>query len=129
MARVRELLGVLNYLNMNKNIIYGLVLIILAQLISYFIYQGQFLSPRMKNNVWISVVIGIPATILTVYSVRYMVEGFGGLMWPSRVISFSIGVILFTILSYIFFKEVPELKTLITLLLATAIICIQILWK
>lgn len=110
-------------------IIQGLILIFISQVLSFFAYQGQFMSAKLRDNIWISVLISIPAVITTIYSVRYMVAGFDGLMWPSRVISFSIGVIVFTIMSYLFFKEIPETKTLLTLLLAAAIIGIQVLWR
>lgn len=113
---------------MNK-IVLGLLLTLISQILSFIAYQGQFMSSKIKDNIWISVLISIPAVITTIYSVRYTVEGFNGLMWPSRVLSFSVGVVVFTIMSYFFFKEIPELKTLVTLLLAACIIGIQILWR
>ena len=110
-------------------IIIGIILMTLSQAISFFTYQGQFMNPKLKDNIWLPTLVSIPATILAIYAVKYLVSGFGGVLWPSRVVSFSVGVTVFTVLSYFFFKEIPELKTLVTLLLALAIICIQILWK
>ena len=62
-------------------------------------------------------------------SVKYFVAEYDGELWPSRLIGFGIGTIIFTILSYIFFKEPLSTKTLVCLGLSFAIVAIQIFWK
>jgi multidrug transporter EmrE-like cation transporter len=58
-----------------------------------------------------------------------MVIAFEGQMWPSRLIGFSIGAIVFTLLSWVIFKEPLTLKTGVCLVLAAGILLIQLLWK
>ena len=47
-------------------------------------------------------------------------------MWNMRMIGFGVGTIIFGIMSYGILKEVPTTKTFICILLAVAIILIQI---
>jgi multidrug transporter EmrE-like cation transporter len=49
--------------------------------------------------------------------------------WPGRLIGFGIGVIVFTIMSWLLFKEHPTPKTLVCLGLAFTIVILQIFWK
>jgi multidrug transporter EmrE-like cation transporter len=52
-----------------------------------------------------------------------------GQLWPSRLIGFGIGIIVFVALSWVLFKEPVTLKTLTCLLLAASILLVQIFWK
>jgi multidrug transporter EmrE-like cation transporter len=54
---------------------------------------------------------------------------FGGEIWPSRMIGFGIGVIVFSIMGYLLFREPITLKTGISILLAIGIIFIQLKMK
>jgi hypothetical protein len=49
--------------------------------------------------------MGIPISMLFMYSVKNMVIAFDGQMWPSRLIGFSIGAIVFSWLSWAIFNE------------------------
>jgi hypothetical protein len=62
-------------------------------------------------------------------SVRYFVAAYDGQIWPSRLIGFGIGVVVFSLMSHWLFKEPFTLKTLICLGLGSLIVLIQILWK
>ncbi len=73
--------------------------------------------------------MAVPISWLFIKSVENFVEYFGGEIWPSRLIGFGIGIIVFGFMSYILFKEPITTKTLICLLLAVGILSIQILWK
>ena len=54
---------------------------------------------------------------------------YDGQIWPSRLIGFGIGVVVFGLMSHWLFKEPFTLKTLICLGLGSLIVLIQILWK
>ena len=54
---------------------------------------------------------------------------FNGELWPSRLIGFGIGIVVFIALSVILFKEPVSLKTLVCLMLALSILSIQLFWK
>ena len=58
-----------------------------------------------------------------------MVAHFDGNMWPSRLIGFATGAIVFTAMSWVWFREPLSLKTLICLGLAVCIMLIQLFWK
>jgi len=71
----------------------------------------------------------IPAAWFYIKSVENLVHWGNGELWPSRLIGFGIGIIIFVTLSMILFKEPLTLKTLTCLLLAASILLIQIFWK
>jgi hypothetical protein len=62
-------------------------------------------------------------------SVKHFVAAYDGQIWPSRLIGFGIGVVVFGLMSHWLFKEPFTLKTLICLGLGSLIVLIQILWK
>lgn len=108
---------------------YGILIGICAHILSFCQLQGQFKIQFLKDNVWAVVVLGIPISFLFVYSVRYMVSYYDGEIWPSRLIGFSIGTIIFTVLSHFVFGETINLKTGICILLSASILAIQLFWK
>ncbi len=62
-------------------------------------------------------------------SVKHFVAAYDGQIWPSRLIGFGIGVVVFSLMSHWLFKEPFTLKTLVCLGLGSLIVLIQILWK
>ena len=115
-------------MNLQKLLI-AFALIIIAQAITYYMVQGQFIFRQLKNNVGAAIIMSIPAAICGFYATRYFVESFQGLLWPARMIGFAVGIIIFSFLTYIHLKELPDSKTIVTMLLAGGIIAIQLFWK
>ena len=111
------------------NFTLGLIFGILAQIVTFIQLQGQFKYPWMKDNPMLVALIGIPLSLLYIKAVSHMVEHFNGEMWPSRILGFAVGVIVFTIMSWLWFKEPLTLKTVVCLGLACCILAIQLLWK
>ena len=62
-------------------------------------------------------------------SVNNFIIAFNGEIWPSRLIGFAIGIIVFSLMSHFIFKEPLTPKTLTCLGLGAVILLIQILWK
>ncbi len=114
--------------NLNSLLV-GIVFGFLAQFLTFFQLQGPLKFDWFKNNYWLTVFMGIPISILFMYSVKNMVTAFGGQMWPSRLIGFSIGAIVFTWLSWLIFEEPLTTKTYVCLSLALGILMIQLFWK
>ena len=112
-------------MNLFKGAIFGL----LAQVITFLQLQGQLKYDFIKDNLWFSLLMGIPISFCFMMSVRNLVAAYNGEIWPSRLIGFGIGVTVFTVMSTILFKEPITLKTLICLGLAVLILLIQILYK
>ena len=111
------------------HILYGILWGILAQVTTYIQLQGQLKFEWLKQNIWLGVLMGIPISFMFMQSVKNFVLAFGGEIWPSRLLGFGIGVIVFTIMSEIMFKEPFTLKTGVCLFLALLIILTQIFWK
>ena len=107
----------------------GILLGFLAQTLTFFQLQGSLKYEWFKNNYWLTVFMGIPISMLFMESVKQMVTAYGGQLWPSRLIGFSIGAIVFTWLSWWLFKEPLTMKTMVSLLFAVGILCVQIFWK
>ena len=110
-------------------ILYGILWGLMAQVITFLQLQGQLKIEWIKNNLWFSLVMGIPVTYMFMKSVKCFVEAFDGQLWPSRLIGFGLGATVFTALSYVLFKEPLTPKTIVCLGLSILIILIQIFVK
>ena len=110
-------------------LIIGIILGLIAQTIVFFQLQGQIKYEWFKNNYWLVVLIGIPASICFMHSVKNMVTAYDGQMWPSRLIGFALGTIVFTFFSSYLFAEPLNTKTIICLILSITILAIQLFVK
>jgi len=107
----------------------GIIFGFMAQTMTFFQLQGPLKYNWLRDHYWLNVLMGIPISMLCMYSVKNMVLAFDGQMWPSRLIGFSIGAIVFTWLSWSIFNEPLTTKTYVCLALAIAILFIQLFWK
>lgn len=107
----------------------GVIWAIFAHILTFYQMQGQFLFKFNKEYPWLIILLGIPISFMFLRSVKAFVEAYDGEIWPSRLIGFGIGVIIFAVLSQLLFKEGISLKTLTCLGLGVGIILIQIFWK
>lgn len=112
-----------------NNLLKGILLGTIAQVCTFFQLQGQIKYEFFKNNPLVIAFMGVPISLLFMYSVRHFVEFADGAIWPSRLIGFSIGMIVFTVMSYFMFDEPITTKTFVCLMLGVAIMGIQIFWK
>tara|TARA_R110000772_G_scaffold219714_2_gene330257 strand:- start:169 stop:510 length:342 start_codon:yes stop_codon:yes gene_type:complete len=112
-----------------RHLIIGILFFFLAQILTWFHIQGQFIWVYFKENPLVISLMGIPISYLYILATKFTVGGMGGLLWPARFIGFGVGIIVYAFLVGIFFKEGISLKTLTSLGLSIAIILIQILWK
>jgi hypothetical protein len=111
------------------NLVLGIILGVIAQILTFTQLQGQFKFQWMKENYFLTSLIGVPISLLFIKSVGFFVTYFNGEKWPSRLLGFAIGAIVFTIMSWIWFKEPLTLKTGVCLFLAFCIMMIQLFWK
>ena len=110
-------------------ILLATLLMILGQIGSFMQLQGSIKYGWSEKYLWLLLLSGIPISYLYIKSVNLYVQGFGGQIWPSRLVGFALGVVIFTILSSVLFQEHLNLKTIISLILAFTIVAIQIFWK
>lgn len=110
------------------NVIYALLLSIIAQVISFIQLQGQMAWKFPKENPYAMMLLGLPISLIFIKTTKVFNEQFDA-NWPGRLIGFGVGVIVFTIMSWLIFREPVSLKTSICLLLAFVIVILQIFWK
>lgn len=111
------------------SLLVGMFFGFLAQVATFFQLQGPLKYEWFKNHYWLTVLMGIPISMLFMYSVKNMVIAFDGQMWPSRLIGFSIGAVVFSLLSWSVFNEPMNIKTIVCLILAVMILMVQLFWK
>ena len=110
-------------------LVYGMILGAIAQTLTFLQLQGQYKYEWVKHNFLWMALLGIPISLLYMYSVKYMVAAYDGALWPSRLIGYGIGVTVFILMSKLWFNEPVTIKTLICLILSLSIIFVQLFWK
>lgn len=113
---------------MNK-LLLGILYGVLGQVFSFLQMQGSIKFGWYQKYPIIILLSSVPSMWLFIKSVECFIDGFNGELWPSRMIGFGIGIITFVIMSWFIFREPITLKTFICLVLACAILGIQIIWK
>ena len=111
------------------NFFFGVILLILGQILTFFQIQGHLKYQFFKNNHWFSVLLGIPISIIFMVSINLLIRWYGGALWPSRMIGFSIGTMVYATMAHYMFNEQINFKTGICLSLAVLIILVQVFWK
>lgn len=112
-----------------KQIIYGIVMAVIGQVMAFFQLQGAIKYQWLPKYTWGVILLGLPISWVYIKFTQQLIQGFNGELWPGRLIGFAVGVIVFTALSSFLFKEPITYKTVICLLLSIAIVLIQIFWK
>jgi len=94
--------------------------------------NGQFmdkLKPLFTKDLFLAV-YGACIGLLFVWGTKWMVEGFEGLLWPTRFIGFGVGMIIYALMvAYHFNESLLNIKTMLSLILCVALVSIQVLWK
>lgn len=103
---------------------------IIAQAIGGIVAFFQLQGWVVWNKPWLQSMWWIYGTSLIIaplffWSTKWSYEHFGA-FWNMRLAGFGVGTIVFGIMAWIFIGEIPTLKTIISILLAMAIILIQI---
>ena len=114
---------------MNKDIIFALLIFIIAQMMVWLQLNGQFVWPVFKKYESLLILTGIPITWLFLEATRCGVSGFDGLLWPQRFLAFACGIIIFSLFTWLFKGEGFTMKTILCLLLSGTILGVQIFWK
>tara|TARA_R110000787_G_scaffold12488_1_gene40099 strand:+ start:361 stop:708 length:348 start_codon:yes stop_codon:yes gene_type:complete len=114
---------------MSRNLLIGIGIFILAHIIVWFQLNGQFFSEWFKSNNFILALFGVPISYLYIWGTKYCYEGFDGLIWPGRFIGFACGMVIFAAFSSSIMGEGITVKTGLSLILAVALVGIQIFWK
>ena len=99
---------------------------IIGSIIAFFQVQGWVVwdKPWLKS-IWWLYATSILIAPLFFWSTKWSYDHFGA-FWNMRLGAFGISTIVFGIMAWFLIGEIPTLKTVISLLLALAIILIQI---
>ena len=104
-------------------------LFLFVQVLTWFQLNGQFVWPWFKNNILLLCLFGLPISWLYIEATRLGFIAFEGVIWPGRLLGFAAGIFTFAICANVFMGEGLSTKTIVSLVLATALVCIQIFWK
>ena len=108
---------------MSKFII-ALLFSIVGNIIAWVQMNGQF-KYEWAKSMWGVVLGGIPISIAFWYGTKWYYDYFGN-FWYVRPIGFGMATIVFTILTYLILHELPDTRTIISLILSVVIIIIQL---
>ena len=111
------------------NFFFGIILMIIGQFLAFVQMQGHYKFPWLKNNLWFGVLLGIPISAIFMYGIHLLIKQYDGALWPSRIIGFSIGTMVYAVMAYTWFNEQITTKTGVCLFLSILIILVQVFWK
>ena len=99
----------------------------IASVIAFYQLQGHYVYENVKflKSIWWVYATSLIIAPLFWYSTKWSYEHFGA-FWNMRLAGFGIGTLVFGIMAWILIGEIPTIKTVICLLLAIAIILIQV---
>lgn len=112
----------MNWSNLMLGIFYGTI----AQIGTFLQLQGNIKYGWYEKYPILLLSSAIPLAWLYIKSVELFVLAFDGRIWPSRFIGFSLGVIVFALLSRYLFGEPITLKVVVSIILAVCIVLVQI---
>ena len=110
-------------------IVYGIIYGLLGQIGSFMQLQGAMKFGWYQKYLWLVLLTSIPLSWFYIKSVEYFIAAFNGQLWPSRLIGFGLGIVVFSIMSHYLFKEPFTPKTIVCIGLGLTIIALQIFWK
>jgi len=113
-----------------KNLIGGVTLFVLSQILIWIQTNGQFVWPWFKKNpLLVSLMGGTMISYLFIKGTALVASHFDGLLWPGRFLGQATGILVFASMTFLFLNEGINTKTSISLFLAALLILIQIFWK
>lgn len=109
-----------------KNLLIFVGMIAVANIFTWGQMYGQFIWKSFASHLWLLSAVGIFSSFMFIKGAQFAGYAFNGQVWPIRIFTFTIGTIVFAILTALFKHETPDAKTLICLLLSFVIIFIQV---
>ena len=112
-----------------KLIFLGFIYFVVSATAIWFQTHAQFFNEWSKDN---AILVAIPGFVISYWSIKAtenISEAYDGAVWPARLIGFGIGIIIFSILTWLILGEKIEIKSAVCVLLAFCILIIQLFWK
>jgi hypothetical protein len=105
----------------------GIGCFLVAQGLAWLQINGQFINEWCKKNTLLLSLLGVPISYFFIWGTGFIFEALDGRTWPGRLLTFAVGIIVFTVFANVFLGESVNLKTAISLILTLIIILIQVL--
>lgn len=112
-----------------NNFVLGVLWGVVGQVLSFIQLQAGIKWGWTDKYGLALMLLGLPISWSFMKSVQYFITAFDGEIYPSRILGFAVGIIIFGVMGWFLFREGISAKTGICLLLSLVIILIQILWK
>ena len=105
----------------------AMAITVITNIFVWFQMNGQFLknAPAWISSKLFVFAMGAPLGVAFWYGTKWYYEYFGN-YWYVRPIGFGIGTLTFGLLTWILLNEVPDTRTIISLILSVIIIIIQL---
>lgn len=113
----------------NKLLLLGFIYFVIGQVLIWFQSHLQFFNSWSKDHPFLVAIPGVLVSYVSILATKYMAEAYDGLVWPSRLIGFGIGIIIFSGLTWWLLGEKLEMKSIVCVVLAFCILLIQLNWK
>ena len=112
----------------NKEIIFCILIFFFNNIIIWFQLNSQLVWDWAKGykSMWIMALLGIPISVLFWLCTKIGYEAFGSL-WQIRLLGFAISMMTFPVMTWLYLGEVITFKIGISLLLAVAILLLQLI--
>ena len=102
----------------------ALIISFFGHILAWFHMQGQF-KYEWAKNIWWVIIGGIPISLCFFYGTRWYYEYFQN-YWYVRPIGFGMATLVFTIMTWLMLNELPDTRTIISMVLSIIIIVIQL---
>ena len=110
----------------NKEILLCIIILFFTQIVIWFQLNAQVKWDWFKDNYLLMSILGMPISYALLLSTKFGWEGFGAL-WPIRLLGFAVGIMSFSVITYLVLGEGVTLKTGISLILGTVILLLQLI--
>tara|TARA_B110000977_G_C10917889_1_gene431880 strand:- start:128 stop:484 length:357 start_codon:yes stop_codon:yes gene_type:complete len=113
-----------------SKLLLGMFCFLIGHICVFFQLNGQFFKTDwFRKNELLVLSTGVIISYFYLLGTRYTVQGFEGLLWPTRFVGFAIGISTYALGVSYFFKEGITNKTFISLILCVVLVAVQVLWK
>ena len=109
-------------------IIYTVLFFLIANILVWYQLNSQLVWDWAKTtkSMWVMSILGVPISIMFWYATKFGYDGFSSL-WKVRLLAFSVSMLVFPFMTWLYLGEAITLKTLVTLLLALIIMILQLI--
>lgn len=107
-------------------LVYAIAMFAAAQGMAWLQINGQFVSEWCKNNAFLLSLLGVPISYLFIHATGLTFIALDNKAWPGRLLTFAVGIVVFTLLTWLLLGETITWKTAVSLFLTIIIIALQI---